>query len=154
MLAPVLDITLYPRWERSEETMGGDPYLVSRLGVTIVKAYQTDKEILDKKHFVATLKHFGVHGQPEGDSNVGPTFVNERTLRTVFFPPFKACVMEEKAMSLMPCYAEVRREPVHVSKWLLTSMLRKKWGFKGTVVSDYGGVKDLEILHHISENTE
>jgi len=83
------DITLYPRWERSEETMGEDPYLVSRLGVTIVKAYQGDKEILDKKHFAATLKYFGVHGQPEGGSNVGPTFVDERTLRTVFFHPLK-----------------------------------------------------------------
>ncbi len=154
VLAPVLDITLDPRWGRSEETMGEDPYLVSRLGVTIVKAYQGDKEFLDKKHVAATLKHFGVHGQPEGGSNVGPTFVDERTLRTVFFPPFKACVMEAKAMSLMPCYAEVRSEPVHGSKWLLTDMLRKEWGFKGTVVSDYGGVKDLETLHHVAENVE
>lgn len=154
VLAPVLDITLDPRWGRSEETMGEDPYLVSRLGVTIVKAYQGDKEILDKKHVATTLKHFGVHGQPEGGSNVGPTFVDERTLRTVFFPPFKACVMEAKAMSLMPCYAEVRSEPVHGSKWLLTDMLRKEWGFKGTVVSDYGGIKDLEVLHHVSENAE
>ena len=109
---------------------------------------------MDKKHVAATLKHFGVHGQPEGGSNAGPTFVDERTLRTVFFPPFKACVMEAKAMSLMPCYAEVRSEPVHGSKWLLTDMLRKEWGFKGTVVSDYGGIKDLEVLHHVSENTE
>ena len=154
VLAPVLDITLDPRWGRSEETMGEDPYLVSRLGVTIVKAYQGNKEILDKKHVATTLKHFGVHGQPEGGSNVGPTFVDERTLRTVFFPPFKACVMEAKAMSLMPCYAEVRSEPVHGSKWLLTDMLRKEWGFKGTVVSDYGGIKDLETLHHVSENAE
>ncbi len=154
VLAPVLDITLDPRWGRSEETMGEDPYLVSRLGVTIVKAYQGDKEILDKKHVGTTLKHFGVHGQPEGGSNVGPTFVDERTLRTVFFPPFKACVMEAKAMSLMPCYAEVRSEPVHGSKWLLTDMLRKEWGFKGTVVSDYGGIKDLQTLHHVSENAE
>ncbi len=154
VLAPVLDITLDPRWGRSEETMGEDPYLVSRLGVTIVKAYQGDKEVLDKKHVAATLKHFGVHGQPEGGSNVGPTFADERTLRTVFFPPFKACVMEAKAMSLMPCYAEVRSEPVHGSKWLLTDMLRKEWGFKGVVVSDYGAVKDIETLHFVAPNAE
>ncbi len=154
VLAPVVDLTLDPRWGRSEETMGEDPYLVSRLGVTIVKAYQGDKEILDKKHVATTLKHFGVYGQPEGGSNVGPSFADERTLRSVFFPPFKACVMEAKAMSLMPCYAEVRSEPVHGSKWLLTDILRKEWGFKGVVVSDYGGVKDLETLHHVSENAE
>lgn len=154
VLAPVLDITLDPRWGRSEETMGEDPYLVSRLGVTIVKAYQGDKEILDKKHVAATLKHFGVHGQPEGGSNVGPTFVDERTLRTVFFPPFKACVQEAKAMSLMPCYAEVRSEPVHGSKWLLTDILRKEWGFKGVVVSDYNAVKDIETLHFVASNAE
>lgn len=154
VLAPVLDLTLDPRWGRSEETMGEDPYLVSRLGVSIVKAYQGDKEILDKKHVAVTLKHFGVHGQPEGGSNVGPTFVDERTLRTVFFPPFKACVQEAGAMSLMPCYAEVRSEPVHGSKWLLTDILRKEWGFKGVVVSDYGGVKDLQTLHSVAENAE
>ena len=154
VLAPVVDLTLDPRWGRSEETMGEDPYLVSRLGVTIVKAYQGDKEILDKKHVAATLKHFGVHGQPEGGSNAGPTFADERTLRTVFFPPFKACVIEGKAMSLMPCYAEVRSEPVHGSKWLLTDILRKEWGFKGIIVSDYEGVQQLEVLHHVTENAE
>jgi beta-glucosidase len=154
VLAPVLDITLDPRWGRSEETMGEDPYLVSRLGVTIVKAYQGDKEVLDKKHVAATLKHFGVHGQPEGGSNVGPTFADERTLRSVFFPPFKACVQEAKAMSLMPCYAEVRSEPVHGSKWLLTDILRKEWGFKGIIVSDYAGIKDIETLHFVAENSE
>lgn len=66
MLAPVLDITLDLRWGRSEETMGEDPYLVSRLSITILKASQGNKEILDKKPVAATLKHFGVHGQPEG----------------------------------------------------------------------------------------
>jgi beta-glucosidase len=100
------------------------------------------------------LKHFGVHGQPEGGSNTGPTFADERTLRSVFFPPFKACVQEAKAMSLMPCYAEIRSEPVHGSKWLLTDMLRKEWGFKGVIVSDYGGVKDIETLHFVAENKE
>ena len=154
VLAPVVDLTLDPRWGRSEETMGEDPYLVSRLGVTIVKAYQGDKEILDKKHVAATLKHFGVHGQPEGGSNVGPTFADERTLRSVFFPPFKACVQEAKVMNLMPCYAEVRSEPVHGSKWLLTDILRKEWGFKGVVVSDYEGVQQVEGLHHVAANAE
>ncbi len=155
VLAPVLDITLDPRWGRSEETMGEDPYLVSRLGVSIVKAYQGGvNEKIDKNHVAATLKHFGVHGQPEGGSNVGPVFADERTLRTQFFPPFKACIQEAKAMNIMPCYAELRSEPVHGSQWLLKGMLRKEWGFNGVIVSDYEAVKQLEVLHNVALNQE
>lgn len=155
VLAPVLDITLDPRWGRSEETMGEDPYLVSRLGVSIVKAYQGGvNEKIDKNHVAATLKHFGVHGQPEGGSNVGPVFADERTLRSQFFPPFKACIQEAKAMNIMPCYAELRSEPVHGSQWLLKNMLRKEWGFNGVIVSDYEAVKQLEVLHQVAMSPE
>jgi beta-glucosidase len=154
VLAPVLDLTLDPRWGRTEETMGEDPYLVTRMGVNIVKAYQGDQEKLDKKHVATTLKHFGVHGQSEGGSNIGPSFVDERTLRTVFFPPFKAAVQEAKAMSVMPCYTEIRSEPVHGNKWLLNDILKKEWGFKGVVVSDYEGIKMLNDIHYVSPTAE
>jgi beta-glucosidase len=154
VLAPVVDITLDPRWGRTEETMGEDPYLVSRMGVTIVKAYQGTGETIDKNHVAATLKHFGVHGQPEGGSNIGPVFADERTLRTTFFPPFKAAVQEGKVMNLMPCYAEIRSEPVHGSKWLLNDMLRKEWGFEGVIVSDYGAVNDLQNIHKVEPDAE
>ncbi len=154
VLAPVVDLTQDPRWGRTEETMGEDPYLISRMGVTICKAYQGNSEILDNKHVATTLKHFGVHGQAEGGSNIGPVFADERTLRSVFFPPFKACIQEGKAMNLMPCYAELRSEPVHGSKWLLTDMLRKDWGFQGVIVSDYDAIKNLQTVHKVSADAE
>jgi beta-glucosidase len=149
VLAPVLDITQDPRWGRSEETLGEDPYLIGRLGVKIVNAYQGNPNKIDQEHVAATLKHFGVHGQPEGGSNIGPVFADERTLRTVFFKPFETVIKEAMPLCLMPCYSEIRSEPVHGSKWLLRDLLRKDWGFNGVIVSDYEAVKHLKELHYV-----
>src|SRR5258706_13387394 len=101
VLAPVVDITRDPRWGRTEETMGEDPYLTSRLAVAQIKAYQGDGIYLGKNHVATTLKHFGVHGQSEGGINVAPSNIDERTAREVFFPSFKAAVQEGKAMNVM-----------------------------------------------------
>src|SRR5215210_1852121 len=92
VLAPVVDVTRDPRWGRTEETMGEDPYLIARLAVAQVKAYQGNGVYLDKNHVAVTLKHFGVHGQSEGGNNTAPSNVDERTAREVFFKPFQACI--------------------------------------------------------------
>ena len=153
VLAPVLDIVRDPRWGRTEETLGEDPYLTSRLALAEIKAYQGTTDNIDKKHVIATLKHFGVHGQPEGGINVGPVFVDERTLREVFFVPFKACIQEGKALALMPCYSEISGIPSHANHRHLTDIIRKEWGFQGIVVSDYNGITDLVSLHKIVTDT-
>jgi beta-glucosidase len=143
VLAPVVDIVRDPRWGRTEETMGEDPFLTSRLAVAQVKAYQGNSIYLDKNHVAVTLKHFGVHGSSEGGNNTAPSNVDERLAREIFFKPFKACVQEAGAMNVMATYNELWGIPAHANKKLLTDILRKEWGFKGVIVSDYGGVSNL-----------
>ena len=150
VLAPVVDITRDPRWGRTEETLGEDPFLTSRLAVAQVKAYQGDGIYLGKNKVATTLKHFGIHGQSENGINVAPSNIDERTAREVFFPSFKAAVQEGKAMNVMATYNELWGLPAHINKHLLTDILRKEWGFKGVVVSDYFAIRDVSTLHKIT----
>lgn len=150
VLAPVVDITRDPRWGRTEETMGEDPYLTSRLAVAQIKAYQGEGVYLGKNKVATTLKHFGIHGQSEGGENVAPSNIDERTAREVFFPSFKAAVQEGKAMNVMATYNELWGLPAHINRQLLTDILRKEWGFKGVVVSDYFAIRDVSTLHKIT----
>src|SRR5688572_1328731 len=85
VLSPVLDLARDPRWGRTEETYGEDPYLVSRLGVAAVRGLQGEHFKGDPQHVVATAKHFAAHGQPEAGTNCGPANYAERTLREEFF---------------------------------------------------------------------
>jgi beta-glucosidase len=154
VLAPVVDVVRDPRWGRTEETMGEDPFLISRLAVAQVKAYQGDSVYLGKNHVAATLKHFGVHGLSEGGNNVAPSNVDERLAREVFFKSFKACVQEAGVMNVMSSYNELWGIPAHANKKLLTDILRKEWGFKGAITSDYFGVSDLSNLHKITPSVD
>jgi beta-glucosidase len=154
VLAPVVDVVRDPRWGRTEETLGEDPYLVSRLAVAQIKAYQGNEAYLPKNKVAATLKHFGVHGQSEGGNNVAPSNVDERTAREVFFKPFKACIQEAGAMAVMAAYNELWGTPSHMNKHLLSDILRKEWGFKGLVVSDYGGISDISSLHRVTPSMD
>jgi len=147
VLAPVVDVTRDPRWGRTEETMGEDPFLISRLAVAQVKAYQS-------KNVAATLKHFGIHGQSEGGENVAPSNIDERTAREIFFRPFEAAVKEANVMNVMATYNEIWGLPAHINKYLLTDILRKEWGFKGLVVSDYYAVNDVSTLHKITPSVD
>jgi beta-glucosidase len=150
VLAPVVDVTRDPRWGRTEETLGEDPFLISRLAVAEIKAYQGDGVYLGKEHVATTLKHFGIHGQSEAGENVAPSNIDERTAREIFFKPFKTCVQEAKAMNVMACYNEVWGLPAHINKHLLTDILRKEWGFNGLIVSDYFAIRDVSTLHKIT----
>jgi beta-glucosidase len=152
VLSPVLDLARDPRWGRMEETYGEDPYLVSRMGVAAVQAFQGSGPNVDKQHVVATLKHFAAHGQPESGTNVGPGNFSERQLREVFFYPFEMAVKEAQVMSVMPSYNEIDGLPSHANKWLLQKILREEWGFDGVIVSDYFGINELMARHHVAAN--
>src|SRR5580692_4225293 len=152
-LAPVLDLARDPRWGRTEETYGEDPYLVSRLGVAAVTGFQGNGTFIDSSHVIATLKHFAVHGQPEGGTNVAPGNYSERVVREYFLKPFQAGVEEGHAQSVMASYNEIDGIPSHSNKHLLTNILRQEWGFNGVVVSDYFGIDDLRALHHVTANS-
>jgi beta-glucosidase len=148
-LAPVLDLARDPRWGRTEETYGEDPYLVSRLGVAAITGYQGTGPGIDKSHVMATAKHFAVHGQPEGGTNVGPANYSERTIREYWLKPFEAAVKEAHVATVMPSYNEIDGIPSHSNKHLLQDILRQEWGFQGLITSDYFGPTELRTVHHI-----
>src|ERR1700687_4238602 len=153
-LAPVLDLARDPRWGRTEETYGEDPYLVSRMGVAGHESSQGAGPFLDKSHVFATAKHFAVHGQPEGGTNAAPGNYSERVIREYFLKPFEAAVREAHVQAVMPSYNEIDGIPSHSNVQLLTRILRQEWGFEGVVVSDYFGIGELRKLHHVVVNKE
>ena len=142
-LTPVVDVARDPRWGRVEETYGEDPYLVSRLGIAAVKGFQGDAAFKGKKRVIATLKHFAGHGQPESGMNCAPANVSMRLLRETFLFPFQQAIQKAGAISVMASYNEIDGVPSHANRWLLRDVLRKEWGFKGFVVSDYYAVWEL-----------
>jgi beta-glucosidase len=153
-LAPVLDLARDPRWGRTEETYGEDPYLVSRVGLAAIRGFQGTGPTIDKSHVMATAKHFAVHGQPEGGTNVAPGNYSERVVREYFLKPFEAAVTEGHIQTVMPSYNEVDGIPSHSNKPLLDGILRHEWGFQGIVVSDYFGITELRTVHHIVAGNE
>ncbi len=129
-LAPCINIVRDPRCGRSFETMGEDPYLSSKLAPAYIKGIQSEKVI-------ACAKHFACNNQEDGrfSNNV---LVNERTLREIYLPAFKACVKQENVWSVMSAYNKVNDDYCSANSHLLTDILKNDWGFKGFVVSDWG----------------
>lgn len=148
-LAPVLDLARDPRWGRTEETYGEDPYLVTHIGLAAIHGFQGEEPWVDKSHVMATAKHFAVHGQPEGGTNVSTGNYSERVIREYFLKPFEAAVKEAHVQTLMASYNEVDGIPSHSNKHLLDDVLRHEWGFNGLVVSDYFGIDELIRVHHV-----
>ncbi len=146
-LAPDLDLAREPRWGRCEETYGEDTYLVTRMGVAYIKGLQGEGPGVDGEHLIATAKHFAAHGSPEGGLNLAPVAGGLRELRTTFFPPFKAAIMEAGALSVMPAYHDYDGIPCSSSEFLLTRVLREEWRFQGYVFSDYAAIALLHKLH-------
>jgi len=142
-LAPVVDVARDPRWGRVEETFGEDPYLVAQMGIAAVRGFQGDASFKDKRRVVATLKHFAAHGEPESGTNCAPANVSERLLRDTFLYPFRQAITSGNALSVMASYNEIDGVPSHANTWLLRDVLRKEWGFKGLVVSDYFAIAEL-----------
>ncbi|MBS1790146.1 MAG: glycoside hydrolase family 3 C-terminal domain-containing protein [Acidobacteria bacterium] len=151
VLGPNLDLARDPRWGRTEETYGEDPYLVSRMGVAAIKAIQgPNAPMIDGEHVIATAKHFAAHGQPEGGTNTAPGNFSERVLREYFLLPFEAAVKEAGVMSVMPSYNEIDGVPSHKNSWLLERVLRQEWGFRGLVAADYNGISELVSRHKVA----
>ena len=150
VFSPVLDIARDPRWGRTEETYGEDPFLAARMGVAAITGLQGDSFLIGRHHVVATAKHFAVHGQPEGGTNTAPGNYSERILRENFLVPFQAAVEEANVGSVMASYNEIDGIPSHINHWLLDRVLRQEWGFRGYVVSDGDGLQMLIQTHHVA----
>jgi beta-glucosidase len=150
VLTPVLDVARDPRWGRTEETLGEDPFLVSRLGVAAIRGLQGRGPGIGKDRVLATAKHYAAHGQPEGGTNAAPANYSERVLREQLLPPFEAAVREAGVGSVMASYNEIDGVPSHVNRWLLRDVLRGEWGFRGFLCSDGGGIGDLVRRHRVA----
>jgi len=145
-LGPVADVVRDARWGRVEETIGEDPYLVGVMVTNTVRGLQGEG-LADG--VVATPKHFAGHSYGEGGRNHAPVHVGLRELTDIFLTPFEMVVKAANAQSIMSCYHDVDGVPGSASHFLLAEVLRDRWGFEGTVVSDYFAVRFLQTRHHI-----
>ena len=152
VFSPVLDMERDPRWGRTEEGYGEDPYLISRMGVAAIEGLQGDSYRIDRHHVLATAKHFAVHGQPEGGTNTAPGNISERVIRETFLVPFEAAVKEAHVGSVMASYNEIDGVPSHINHWLLDKVLRQEWGFDGFISSDDNALQMLVTTHHVAFN--
>ncbi|MFC9711894.1 glycoside hydrolase family 3 N-terminal domain-containing protein [Paenibacillus sp. NPDC056933] len=146
--SPVLDVVRDPRWGRTEECFGEDPYLIGELAVASVQGLQGER--LDQEDAVAaTLKHFVGYGSSEGGRNAGPVHMGWRELLEVDLYPFRKAV-EAGAQSIMPAYNEIDGIPCTVNTELLDDVLRKEWGFDGLVITDCGAINMLASGHDVA----
>lgn len=155
-LSPLFDLARDPRYGRVEECYGEDVHLVAQMGVAFVKGMQGDptltKTHIPEGNVMCMAKHFVAYGVPQNGINIAPVMIGERSLRSLHFPPFEAAIKEANIYSIMPGYHEVDGVPMHSSKWLLSDVLRKEWGFEGFVFSDYTGIHMLKNFHHSAQS--
>ena len=150
-LAPILDICRDPRWGRTDETLGEDPFLNGRLGIAMVRGLQgRDPEHIGAGHVAATLKHLTGHGQPEAGVNRAPAHLGRRELYESHLVPFAMVIAAAHPAAVMPSYNEIDGVPSHANRWLLQDVLRGQFGFDGLIPSDYSGIADLRYFHHIA----
>jgi beta-glucosidase len=150
-LAPVLDVTRDPRWGRTEETFGEDPYLASAMGAAYVGGLQGGDLA---EGVMATAKHFIGYGNSEGGLNWAPAHIPTRELYEVFARPFEAAIREAGLASIMNAYNELDGVPCAVSRELLTDFLRGRLGFHGLVVSDYMAVETACNYHQVARDMQ
>ncbi len=142
-LAPVLDVTRDPRWGRTEETIGEDPYLVGSVGAAYVRGLQS-------AGISATLKHFAGYSASRAGRNMAPVAIGPREFADVLLVPFEMALRLGGAKSVMPSYTDVDGVPVSADRTLLTGLLRDQLGFDGLVVSDYYAIAFLQTQHAVA----
>jgi len=149
---PVLDLARDPRWSRTEETYGEDPYLIGQMGSAMIRGFQGEK-LGDRDKIIGTLKHFVAYAAPDGGHNGESVSFGERSLRQYFLPPFERAV-KSGAGSVMTAYNSIDGIPCSANPWLLKDILRKDWGFSGFVVSDLLSISGLNGGHATAATAE
>src|SRR5438874_148615 len=145
--APMVDIARDPRWGRIAEGSGEDPYLGSQMAAARVRGFQGN-DLRAPEAVMATVKHFAAYGGAEGGRDYNTVDVSERTLREIYLPPFRAAV-DAGAGSIMTSFNEIAGIPSHANRWLVTTLLRDEWKFRGFVVSDWTGIEEL-VAHGVA----
>ncbi|HTY00525.1 MAG TPA: xylan 1,4-beta-xylosidase [Bacteroidota bacterium] len=149
---PNVNIFRDPRWGRGQETYGEDPYLMSRMGVSVVKGLQGPADAKYRK-LLACGKHFAVHSGPEPSRHtMNLNNIDPRDLWETYLPAFKALVQQADVREIMCAYQRLDDEPCCGNSRLLQDILRNDWGFKYLVVSDCGAITDFYQNHKVSSD--
>ena len=146
--SPMVDICRDPRWGRMAEGGGEDPYLGSEISATMVKGYQGD-DLTDKNTIMACVKHFALYGAPEAGRDYNTVDMSHLSMFNNYFPPYKAAI-DAGVGSVMTSFNVVDGIPATGNKWLMTDVLRDRWGFDGFVVTDYTAISEM-IAHGMGD---
>lgn len=149
--APMVDISVDPRWGRVSEGAGEDPFLGSRIAEARVRGFQgPGNDLSDTLTVLACVKHFAAYGAPQGGRDYNTVDMSERVFLDTYLPPYKAAI-DAGAMSVMTSFNEYDGVPATGSKYLLTELLREKLGFKGLVVTDYTSINEM-VYHGVAKD--
>lgn len=146
--SPMVDICRDPRWGRMAEGGGEDPYLGSKISAAMVKGYQGD-DLTDKNTIMACVKHFALYGAPEAGRDYNTVDMSHLSMFNNYFPPYKAAI-DAGVGSVMTSFNVVDGIPATGNKWLMTGVLRDRWGFDGFVVTDYTAISEM-IAHGMGD---
>jgi beta-glucosidase len=144
----MVDIGRDPRWGRIAEGSGEDPYLGSQIAKAMVKGYQGD-DLSKNNTIMACVKHYALYGAAEAGRDYNTTDMSHLRMFNEYLPPYKGAV-DAGVGSVMASFNEVDGVPATANKWLQTDVLRKLWGFKGFVVTDYTGINEM-VDHGIGD---
>ena len=140
--SPMVDICRDARWGRMSEGNGEDPYLASVLAKAMVEGYQ-GTDLSAPNTIMACVKHFALYGAVEAGREYNTADMSHNAMFNYYFPPYKAAA-DAGAGSFMAAFNTVDGVPATGNRWLLTDVLRKQWGFKGFVVTDYTGISEMQ----------
>lgn len=141
VFSPMVDIARDPRWGRVAEGAGEDPYLGSQIAAAMVRGYQ-GVDLAAKNTLMACVKHFALYGAVEAGRDYSTTDMSRIKMYEYYLPPYKAAV-DAGVGSAMSSFNEIDGIPATGNKWLMTDLLRKQWGFKGFVVTDYTAINEM-----------
>jgi beta-glucosidase len=147
---PNIDILRDPRWGRVGETLGEDPFMVGNMGAAMIRGFQQD-DFTGTQKVIACAKHLIGGGESVNGLNAAPADISVRTLREVHLPPYKKAI-DAGLYSVMAAHNEINGVPSHMSKWLMTDILREEWNFKGFYVSDWLDIERIDKLHHVAKD--
>jgi len=148
---PNIDVLRDPRWGRTGETYGEDPYLVGNMGVATILGLQSD-DFTGTTNVIACAKHLIAGSSSINGLNASPTDVSKRTLFEIFLPPYRRAVKEANVFSIMAAHNEVAGMPGHMDKFMMNDLMRDRWNFEGFYVSDWNDVSRIDIWHHVAKD--
>ena len=145
-MSPVIDVSRDPRWGRTYETYGEDPYLISQMGIHYIRGMQGEK----KDGPACIAKHFLGYAESQGGLNCAVSRINDRELYEVFATPFEAAAKEADVSGMMANYGEIDGQCVGANKKIARTLLRDTMGFRGMLTSDGAGIMKMYTYFHIA----